>query len=130
MIFTSSPQGNSPMICPTCGMQCIVLRSGEMRCSSPRSHRKFIRLKASNGVQNNVGRAANKRKGWTQFLHGSTLDERVEGALLIMRAHYDRDLIGSKAMFSFEEWAASYNVERAFGVMPKVVEVIRRLFPS
>ena len=115
--------------CPVCGLFYSRADAEDFKHGHPRIHDKFVRLHASRGVQNGADREASKSRGWELVLHGKTVAERTEGALAIMKAHYDRDLLGRQDEPDFRDWAAAYNVEKEFGWAEGVVQEIRRLFP-
>ena len=141
MRFIENPQENRTTTCLTCGLHYSLVDPADFKRRHPRHHRKFVYSRASRGVQNGVDRAADKSRGWDMVLHGKTAAERVEGALLIVKAHYDRHLLGQKIETPFEEYIAALDaigydgfltIEREVGENPavdivKAVEYLRTL---
>lgn len=115
--------------CPICGYHYSLDDPEDFKRNHPRVHDRFVLVHTSRGVQNSADREASKSRGWELVLHSKTVTERTEGALAIMKAHYDRDLLGRQDEPDFKDWAADYDVEGQFGFAEGVVQEIRRLFP-
>ena len=122
---------NGLVNCSICGLSYDASDLEDVKRNHPRSHRHFLRCRAAHGVQLYDAREADKRRGDDLVRSGKTMDERVEGALLSLRAWYDRDVLDNGEKRSFTDWAATTDlVEKHFAWKPGLVAAVRKLFPA
>jgi hypothetical protein len=111
-----------------CGLHYSLVDADDVERVHPRHHRRFRDLQARHGVQNGAGRELDKSRGY-DLLRSSELQERVQGAVLILRAWYHRYLLNHDDEPTFLTWVSGFDLEREFSWADGVVPELRNLYP-
>lgn len=128
---------NNPDYCKVCGIE----HAGEDDREHIVRHRKFIKATQDLLYVPSLYHAQEheKSKGWDLFYKESSLEDNINGALLVLRTHFDRSLIAGidgdfkgrsyyKIHPSFEEYISHACLEYLFEKKTEVIKELRKTY--